>query len=473
MPVVDLIGSSYLSKASFNSNRECINWYLEPDNNGKYNVILQPTPGLSAFTTTTGTNVRALLNYNETLYGVTSERFFSCNSSGTITYIGNLNTAVGRVSINAVKDQIALVDGYNGYTYTISTNTFAQITDVDFPNGSKTVTTSSGRFVFEQPSTEKFWWSNLRDGTTIDSLAFASAESQTDDLIAVFCTGKYIFMFGRFTTELWENIGGLEVITPITGTFIDYGCVAPYSITQSENSLFWLSRNKSGQGQVIQTMDFDTRVISDPAMTYQMSQYSDLTDAFGYCFQMLGHVFYVLTFPTANVTWLYDVNTDKWTKMLSYNGMTDGRHKSNCYAFCYGKHLVGDFQSGSIYELTSNSYTDAGSRIKRLLRFPFPTHENHRITVGNLEISAQKGAGLTTGQGSDPKIMFRFSKDGGHTWGNERQRPLNPLGEYRARAVFALVGQGYQPYGELSITDPIYCPILGASAFISPESKEG
>ena len=473
MATIDnIITPSYTTKDTFNSNRECINYYVEAAPQGKWQYTLQPTPGLTSFAVTDGTRLRALINYNETLYGVSSDKFFRCSSDGTVTNLGTLESSLENVDIAAVKDQIMIVDGVQGYIYIISTNTFQTITDLDFPVGPNSVTANNGRFIVEEPLTERFWWSDLRDGLTWDGLSFASAENKTDDVLAVHSTGMYLVIMGRENSEIWQNVGGLDVFSPVSGTYIDYGIMAIRSVAQIGSSIFALVQNDKGQGEVIQTINFDVSVISTPAVTYQLSQYEVLDDAKGFAFQLNGHIFYALTFPTADVTWLYDSVTGLWSKWLSWNGISDGRHKSNCYAFCYGKHLVGDFQSGSIYQLDTENYTDGGTRIRREVIFPFPTDENKRVSIYNFQISFEKGSGLTTGQGSDPTVMFQFSKDAGHTWGGERHRPISKLGDYLPRAFWGMIGQGAQPYGKISITDPIFVPILGATASLSSEDGD-
>lgn len=474
MAVVNLVGPSYTSRATFNSNRELQNWYLENDSNGRYEWILQPTPGSRLFAQTSiGSRIRGLLNYNESLYGVAGDKLFRCNADGVITSLGTLSTTTGRVNIKAIKDQIMVVDGLHGYIYTISTATFGQIVDVDFPTGAATIAVSYGRFVVEQPGSEKFWWSDLRDGTSWDSLSFASAENQTDDLVAVYATGQFLFLCGRFTTELWQNVGGLSVFEPVSGVFIDHGIIAAQSICQVDNSLFWISQNRYGQGLICQSVDEQIKIISNPAISYQLAQYSTLADAFSYTFQMLGQQFVVFTFPTADVTWMYNLNTEQWNKWASRHLSSDGRHFSNCYAHCYGKHLVGDWQSGTILELDPTIYSDGGDRIRRLTRFPFAVEENKRTSIYNFQVDMERGPGLESGQGTNPEISFRFSKDGGHTWGNERIREIGTQGEFRTRVKWLTVGQGDLPYGELVVSDPVYCPIYGATALISSENKDG
>ena len=58
-----------------------------------------------------------------------------------------------------------------------------------------------------------------------------------------------------------------------------------------------------------------------------------------------GHAFYVLVFPTADKTWVYDITTGHWHQWmwLDTNG-DEHRHRANCYALVAGVPVVGDWQ---------------------------------------------------------------------------------------------------------------------------------
>jgi hypothetical protein len=47
-------------------------------------------------------------------------------------------------------------------------------------------------------------------------------------------------------------------------------------------------------------------------LEYAIQSYGNITDAIGYTYQQDGHPFYVLIFPSAEATWVYDVSTQLW-----------------------------------------------------------------------------------------------------------------------------------------------------------------
>jgi hypothetical protein len=94
------------------------------------------------------------------------------------------------------------------------------------------------------------------------------------------------------------------------GVFIEHGCVAKHSVAKHDLTVFWLSKDKDGQGVVIAGKNYAAGRISTHAIEQEFSTYSRLDDAIGYTYQQGGHPFYVLSFPTANRTWVFDMATD-------------------------------------------------------------------------------------------------------------------------------------------------------------------
>jgi len=96
-----------------------------------------------------------------------------------------------------------------------------------------------------------------------------------------------------------------------------------------------------------------------------------IDDAVAWTYQLEGHECYVVSFPTLNLTWVYDVTTTMWHKWLYVtNGNVYERHRGNCSAVFQGLVLCGDYANGKIYELDRENYTDDGQTIRRLRRAP-------------------------------------------------------------------------------------------------------
>lgn len=467
MAQIPFVGAAYESKSKDQSTQQCINWYLEQGPDGTP-VALMPTPGLTSFSTPGGTSdsTRALFEHKGVLYGVVADTLYSFDSAGSSTSRGTLNTSTGRVRVASIDDELLFVDGTNGYSYIPSSAVFTIITDADFPDATETITSQDGYFITSEPSTGKFRISNLNDGLVWDTLDFATAEGVPDDLQACFSDNRQLWLFGDRTTEVWYNAGTTFPFARIDGVFIDMGTPAKHSIGKIDNTLFWLAQDRNGSLSVVKANGFTPQLISTPAISYQISTYSTISDAFAITYGDEGHLFYALTFPTEGVTWVYDALTGAWHERSSYADDSHTRWRANCYAHCYGKHFVGDFTNGYIYELDSDKYTEDGTTITRTRTTQHIEVDKRIFSVYNLTIDFERGVGLQTGQGSDPQYMLSVSKDGGNTYGNELWRSPGKVGVYDERAIWTRLGRARTMTFKLKVTDPVKAVVLDAQANI-------
>jgi len=76
-------------------------------------------------------------------------------------------------------------------------------------------------------------------------------------------------------------------------------------------------------------------------------------------------------------------------------------------------------------------------------------------------------------QGALPRVMLRWSDDGGHTWSNEHWREMGRIGEHGVRVIWRRLGMTLKLRDrvyEVSGTDPVKIALLGAELQLSPTS---
>jgi hypothetical protein len=359
------------------------------------------------------------------------------------------------------------------YIYNSSTSVLAQITDVDFP-GAVSVAYLDGYFVFNEPNSQRIWVTSLLDGLSVDPLDFASAEGSPDGVVGIIVDHREVWVFGTNSVEVWYNSGNADFpLSRIQGAFNEIGCAAPYSIAKMDNGLFWLGKDARGQGMVYRANGYTGQRISTHAVEWQIQQYADLSDAIGYTYQQDGHSFYVLVFPSANTTWVYDAAAQVWHERAGFSNGQVTRHRGNCQAFFNGEVLVGDYENGKVYALSLDTYSDDGAPQRWLRSWrALPTGQNNlkRTTHHGLQLDCETGVGLLTGQGSNPRVMLRWSDDGGHTWSNEHWATIGKIGQFYRRVFWRRLGMTLKLRDrvyELSMTDPVKIAIVGAELILS------
>ena len=473
-----ILGSSYVARSVNAADNRMVNLYPEmvPEG-GKEAAFLTRCPGLLRKSSVGTGPIRGMWPTKGSMYAVSGTGFYKVEVYGRTrlkgTLIGTV-TGTGPVSMSDNGTQIFIACNPDGFIYNTDTEVFAQITDPDFP-GAVTVGYLDGYFVFNEPNSSRVWVTSLFDGLSVDPLDFASAEGDPDGLVSLIVDHREAWLFGTNSIEVWYDAGLADFpLQRIQGAFNEIGCAAPYSVAKLDNGLFWLGSDARGRGIVYRANGYTGVRISTHAIEWQIQEYSDISDAIGYTYQQDGHAFYVLIFPTAQTTWVYDVATQAWHERAGWSNGEFVRHRSNCQVVFNNEVLVGDYENGNIYAYDLNDYTDNGDVQKWLRSWrALPTGQNDlkRSSQHTLQIDCEAGVGTNTGQGSDPQMMLRWSDDGGHTWSNEHWMPMGKVGEYFRRVIYRRLGMTLKLRDrvyEISGTDPVKITIMGAQLYVTP-----
>jgi hypothetical protein len=460
---IPFVGGAYQGRSLNINSQVCQNLYPVMDQQGGKKVLaLMNTPGLSLFSNPTDVGaVRGLEVMGGYLYAVIGSALYKIDTSGAfVVMTGNLISFTGRVWMSNNGTQLMITDGTYGYI--LAGNVLSRIADTDFPTPSS-LTFQDGYFIISSKDTGRFYISDSYDGTAWDALDYATAEGDPDELQAVISAHRELWLLGKISYEVWYNSGDATFpFDRIPGAVNRVGCVAPFSAAEHQGVIAWLDDTRCVQAS---SSGYQVGKISTSQIEYQFAQYGTVSDAIGFFYSQEGHVFYVLTFPTEQKTWVYDSVTQMWHTRAS--GPNDTRHPANCYALFKGMPIVGDYDSGKLYKYDLAKYSDNGKMVRRIRSCPAISSDRKRITHHSLEIEFEPGVGLevnepTLGTGTDPKAMLQFSNDDGHTWGNELWADIGKIGKYKTRVVWRRLGTARDRVYKVTITDPVKIVILGA-----------
>lgn len=399
----DLVGSGYLGRSAALNASRCVNLYPEVAGPDSKNVAaLIGTPGTSIFCDTSLSSIRGVHVFNGLMYIVASNKLYSVTTTSVLSaQLGsNLTTSTGRVVMadNGLSptggNDLIIADGAKLYNYDVITTTWTEIA-----TAANTVCFIGGVFVADIGG-GRWQASGLYDGTSWSGLDISTADSMPDSLLAVYNNHNELWFFGEYTIEIWYQSGsGNPPFARMSGGSMDYGCAARFSIAKGNNSVLWLATIRNEKGGdfwgVAMASGYAPQKISTPAIDYQISQYATISDAFGFCYTDGGHEFYMLTFPTQNVSWCYDISTGFWHERSAYQGSmyATGRHVSNCCTYFNNKHYVGDYNSGKIYEMSSSLFDDSGTAIAswRTTAYVDDKEDLNNIFFKSLQIDAEVG----------------------------------------------------------------------------------
>lgn len=446
MTVIPFIGPSYVYRSLNYDAQRSVNLYPVKSETGDSKAIsaLVGTPGLELFLEFPTLPMRQIYNANGRSFAVSGGIFYEIFSDGTYLSRGQLLTLNGYVQMADNGTQVCVVDGQNGYIFTISNNNFQRITSEGW-RGSDTVAYIDGYFLFNDPGTGVYYISAINDGSDIDALDFASAEGSPDNLTGLAAVHREAWLFGINSIEVAFDSGDPDFpFQRIQGAFIQYGCGAVGSIAVNANTVFWLGQDAQGAGVVWMATGYQPQRISTNAVEYAIQQYADLSSCTSYCYQEDGHYFYVLNF--AEGTWVYDVGMNQWHERARWNSETGQyeRHVAQCHIYSFGIHLVGDYRNGKLYRTSLDIYDDDGEELRAMRQSPHIADDLEYIYFNKFQLDMQMGVGLdgdAPSQDVTPMIMLQWSDDGGYTYSSEHWVEAGKIGHYNARALWRRLGR--------------------------------
>ena len=447
---------------------------------------------LSQTITTAGTNyaVNDTVTVLGGVYGTTPATYTvtSIGGSGAVTGL-TLTNAGTYTSVPANPASTSSNGNGTGLTLTLTTGTGTGGTGTYVLNNSQTVSSETmyalnfsvlpstdgafsgatsvdvvdNYFVYNRPNTQQWGASNPLSPLS-QGLSFSSKDGAPDNLVALIVDHREVYLLGEASSEVWVDVGTFPFpFQRIPGTSTQHGIAAKASVYRLGNSFAYLSRNNRGQAQVMQMNGYmPTRISTHAVEQSLLNQYVD--DAYAWVYQQEGHECYVISFPSIDLTWVYDLSTQMWHKWLWVDtNNVFHTHRGACSSVFQGQVLVGDRDNGQIYLLDPSNYTDNGDEIRRIRRAPHIVTDFQRQYLEELQIQFQPGVGNQSDPAQDPQAMLRWSNDGGSTWSKEHWVSIGKVGKYNNRAIWRRLGWSRDRIFEVVVTDPIKAVIVSAN----------
>jgi len=453
--------------------------------NTSQTVTSQSMTGNLAAATITGSTSGTTL----TVTAVTGTIYVGQTIQGTGVAAGTIITALGTGTGGTGTYTINNSQTLTSRTLYALNFTVIPTTDGAFSGGG-TVDIVDNYFVYNNPGTQQFAATDALSPIT-RALSFSSKDGAPDKLVSLIVDHREVYLLGEKSSEVWVDAGTSPfAFQRIPGTSTQHGIVAQFSMARVGNSFCYVSRNERGQGQIVMMNGYIPQRISTHAVENTLLN-QNISDAIAWTIQLEGHEWYVVSFPSIDLTWVYDTSTGLWHKWLWVDSQNVyHRHRGNCAAVFQGIVYVGDWQNGNIYMVDSNNYTDFGGEIRRLRRCPHITTDLQRQYFDELQIQFQPGVGLsginqsfsnnaiagiaiaglaiagTTGtaiSNVNPKAMLRWSNDGGSTWSNEHWVGMGQQGKYKNRVIWRRLGTARDRIFEVVVTDPVKAVVVSAN----------
>ena len=399
------------------------------------------TPGLTSFVTGLDGSVRGLHAVGGRLFAVAGTKFYEISKSGVATSRGTVMSDTRRAFMaDNSNGELFIQNGSHGYVFSLSSNTLTVVTHATFKDVYGGCIFRDGYIVRVIQGKNEWQFSALNDASTWQGLNGRSRT--TDPLIGISITGTNLWLFGTEHTEARYNSGSSSVWDAVSHGLMGVGLEAPESLASLGQVPYWLGRSAGGLMACRAGSDAGFERISTNALENEWSSYgANAKTAWAYAYGDRGGGFYVLSFPDAEATFVYDSRTGFWHEEgQSYTEADGYEHvEGRCHAFFDGKHLVGARSGGAIYQIDPDSDTLTGTDPVRWMRLvPSFMAEHRRVFHHKVTLELDDPA--------NHPVSLRYSNDNADSFSSARAgvldeyRVWNRLGQSRVGRIYEFAG---------------------------------
>ena len=302
---------------------------------------------------------------------------------------------------------------------------------------------------------------------------FTTSSYSADRLTAIVTSGEFLFAFGTNSIQVYNQTlstdaqGFSSMQFSSTGrNYKDIGCRSVNTVVDINNNVVFLGSSVRGERSVWYTSGGMPSRISTNAIE-RMLEGVDVSDAHALGFVDNGHVFYALTVPSIDRTFVYDFSTSQWHNRSTYRtDCTEGLWWAE-YAGCAdGKIFIAGRSVNKLVVLDREKYDDyKGDPIIKTRIAPVVTNDYSPFMVNDLMLLWNNGTtkDVTNSQGAkNPVVMLNVSRDGGNTFDGERWAYGGQTGQYGHRTIWYGIGAGTMFVFKFTISDRVNVVITGA-----------
>ena len=382
---------------------------------------------------------------------------FSAPPSGGTTATGTVQTTGGVVTNITITDPgsgyvtaptVTITDSGSGVNATASSllsyfPTTGLVAGVAFLDAYVFVGTPAGRV----------YSCNVGDPTIWNPLDYITAESESDQSVAICKHLNYVMNFGQWSLEFfYDNANPIDSpLAAATSYKVEIGCANGDSVVPFEQTVAWIGTSLSnGKGIFLLDGTAPTRIST--AYIDRILGNSDMSKVTAYSFKMNGHMFYVCSLHDLNITLVYDFNEKMWNQWTMYAVGTATSGVTGIYAEQYFRpsyftkvnndYYLLDDDNGTMYTMSDLYYTDAGAPIYyRAVSDIVDNGTTKRKFYQRLEIVGDKVGAI---------MKVRHTGNDYKTWSNYRSVDLS-----KPRAQIYLGGADRRRAWEFLCTDAV------------------
>jgi hypothetical protein len=467
----NFIGPAYLAHSPVMAAETCENLFLETieeTKNAKRQMLLG-TPGLRKIISTPDGEIvcRGTFSQDGLTIAVIGAGVYRVDLSVPALYrvgtVANDLSPVSMASNGQGGQQLAIVTGGELKILNLLTMVLSATIALPLTNVPQVVRYMDGYFLLTEKNTLRVWFSALEDGTSWNALDFFAVSLQSTNVVGIEVLADRLWVFQTQTSVVYYDTGDTDnPFQPYPSTVMQEGATSPWAITVVGETVMWLSQDNQGHARVVKATTPNPQKVSTPAIDYSLAQADTLLTAEMLAYEQQGHTMCALTVPNLTAhgwTWCYDDTESAWHRRFSWIGASATKTRWRARGLCNadGVLLCGDYQTGNLYALDLDTYTENDEPLPWERTAPYLSAENQILVMDQIELGVEAGVGLPSGQGSDPTMWLTLSDDGARTFGPPIDTTYGAQSDYNDRAVWTRCGQAManKLVARISGSDPV------------------
>lgn len=283
-----------------------------------------------------------------------------------------------------------------------------------------------------------------------------------DNTNAIVANGSRLYTFGDRSYQMFQYTSDVNAPfnSPDTAAY-PIGLKAINSLCQLGSSVVWLGSADIGNNgvYVLQGGTNATRV-STSELEREWSKFQTVKDAVGQIWQDNQHVFYCISFPSANKTYCYDLTEESWTERCTLNDKNERMVWRYNFATMNADGNIWQAYNGGIAEQVEDYWKEHdGNPILRLRRGGIIQSNYSTFFIDSIEVMTNNGQYKYLPE-EEAQMMMRFSTDGA-TWSDNEVVEIGYVGNYDYDTIFYNFGMAKDFTLELSCTDNVPFALYG------------
>lgn len=408
-----------------------------PKDTGIAKGYLRPADGIEEAPSAGPGIGRGGINWNGTLHRVMGTKLVRVSATGAITELGDVGSG-GQVTLHYSFDALGIASG--GRLFYWDGGALTQVTDPDLGTvvdmkwiAGYWMTTDSTSLVVTE----------LNDPTAVNPLKYGSAESDPDPVLAVDELRNEAYALGRYTIEVFQNIGGSGFpFQRIEGAQVQKGIIGTHAYAKFLETFAFVGSGRNEAPAVYlmapgNANKISTREIDQVLKTYTEAQLSQIVVE---ARVDKGHQHLLIHLPDQCL--VFDAEATKVVGEHVWFPLTSslvglGTYRARNLVWCYDRWHCEDPTSDALGYLVDNVSSHYGDVNGWEFCTAVVYNEGDSGIVHELELIALTGR---VALAADPVIWTSYSHDG-ETWSQERAAKAGRQGERNKRICWRTQGQ--------------------------------